>query len=208
MIKIVTKENLERFQAGEISKQQLQQLAFAIDSVASHSKTFTVDISNYEFCGQKEEREIEGFPIYVYTPIAIIYEKLRAICQQLPEYQKYVGTKKNAPRPRDFFDIFSVLEKHSQLDPAIYKKLYEERNLIDLANIFSLKKVPLQFLARIRDQQDYHEQDFVSVKDTVDQSKVRLEDFSFYFYFTVQIAEKLLEELTRLSILDNTASID
>ena len=40
----------------------------------------------------------------------IVCEKLRAICQQMPEYRNVVSTQTASARARDFFDIWFVLE--------------------------------------------------------------------------------------------------
>jgi len=143
--KIVSLENKKKFDKGEISEQQLRQFASVIGE--KQLKTFKVDISHFEYCEKKEEKEIDGFPIYIYTPIIIIYEKLRAICQQQEEYKKLIGVKVT-PRARDFFDIYSILEHHKDCD-NIKENILKEENLKDLKEIFSLKKVPLDLLDNI-----------------------------------------------------------
>jgi predicted nucleotidyltransferase component of viral defense system len=60
----------------------------------------------------KKEVDLEGYTIYVYTPIAIVYEKLRAICQQMEEYTQIVQTNRR-PRARDFYDIYTILSSYS-----------------------------------------------------------------------------------------------
>jgi hypothetical protein len=49
-------------------------------------RKFSVDISKYEYCEGRVERELDSYTIYVYSPEMIVVEKLRAICQQMPEY--------------------------------------------------------------------------------------------------------------------------
>ena len=39
-------------------------------------KKFRIDISNWEYCGQKQSFELEGYTIYVYSPEMIIFEKI------------------------------------------------------------------------------------------------------------------------------------
>lgn len=72
-------------------------------------RKFKVDISKFEYCKTKEEVILDGYTIYVYTPLMVVYEKLRAICQQMDEYVKMVGTHKRG-RAKDFFDIYTILE--------------------------------------------------------------------------------------------------
>lgn len=69
-------------------------------------RTFRVDISKYEFVEPKEETEIDNYTVYVYTPAMLAIEKLRAICQQMPEYELRRNPK---PRARDFYDIHAIV---------------------------------------------------------------------------------------------------
>lgn len=47
---------------------------------------FLIDISRFEYVDDKQQSKFEGYTIYVYSPMMIVCEKLRAICQQMPEY--------------------------------------------------------------------------------------------------------------------------
>lgn len=80
---------------------------------AGQTRTFKVEISKYEECSDKVSFRLNGQPIFVYSPEMCVLEKLRALCQQLPEYLPTQGTAR--PRARDFFDIYSTVEK-LQLD--------------------------------------------------------------------------------------------
>jgi len=57
-----------------------------------HKKIFRIDISKYEYLTDLNEIDLEGYTIHVYGPLMIIYEKLRAICQQMNTYQKIIKT--------------------------------------------------------------------------------------------------------------------
>ncbi|TAH60080.1 MAG: nucleotidyl transferase AbiEii/AbiGii toxin family protein [Gottschalkiaceae bacterium] len=198
--KIVSLENKQRLENGEIEKNILRQLALESGDIGK--KTFKVDISNYEFCERKVEVEVDGFPIYVYTPIVIIYEKLRAICQQQKEYEEIVKTNLR-PRPKDFFDIFTIMEEHGQLNLNIKEEIYQEKNLKDLVEIFSLKKVPLDFLINIEEYREFHREEYAAVKDTVSPD-VKIESFDFYFDYTLKLAHNLVDELINLNMMGST----
>lgn len=71
----------------------------------SQQRKFRVDISKHEYCASKAETELDQYTIYVYTPAVLTVEKLRAICQQMPEYKPM---KTPRPRARDFFDIHLI----------------------------------------------------------------------------------------------------
>jgi predicted nucleotidyltransferase component of viral defense system len=60
-------------------------------------RRFTVDLSKYEYCAGKIEKELDDYTIYVYTPEMIVVEKLRAICQRMPAYQGGALRATNAP---------------------------------------------------------------------------------------------------------------
>jgi len=73
---------------------------------------FTVDISPNEFIEGKQRHEMDGYEIFVYSPEMIVCEKLRAICQQMPEYGPVInraGVGKE--RARDFIDIHALMIK-------------------------------------------------------------------------------------------------
>ena len=72
------------------------QRRLAIPLNPGNSTNFELEFSKYEYVGKKAEARIDGYTIYVYTPEMIVFEKLRAICQQLPEYANII--KSHSPR--------------------------------------------------------------------------------------------------------------
>lgn len=147
-------------------------------------KKFLIDISRFEYTDGKEEADFDGYRIYVYTAEMIVCEKLRAICQQLPEYDEIIRRSyKGKARARDFLDI-AVLIEARQID------ITSENNKEILMEMFKVKKVPLEFLNKIKDQRDFHKNDFASVLATVKPGQ-ELKDFDFYFDNVVSLVEKL-----------------
>ncbi len=69
-------------------------------------RVFRVEMSKFEYCAGKREAALDAYAIYVYTPAMIVIEKLRAICQQMPEYRP---RRHPRPRARDFYDIHAVI---------------------------------------------------------------------------------------------------
>ncbi len=133
-------------------------------------RRFSVEVSKYEYCEGKVERELEAYTIYVYSPEMIVVEKLRAICQQMPEYPL---RSQPSPRARDFYDIWRVMTA-TGLNLATPE-------IIELArHIFAAKKVPLALLAKVTDQREFHRPDWPAVVAAVAES---LNDFDFYFDF-------------------------
>lgn len=146
-------------------------------------KKFSIQISKFEFCGQKQEYDIEGYRIYLYSPEMIVLEKIRAICQQMPEYRKLVKSSHQTARARDFVDIYYILKK--------YKIKIDSREKIELLKcIFNAKRVPLELIGKINDYREFHRQDFEAVKDTV-KAGIKLKDFDFYFDYTIRICTAL-----------------
>lgn len=149
---------------------QIRRESLTIDSKGQSSRKFSIDISKFEFVAAKQESEIDGYVCYVYTPHMIAAEKLRAICQQMPEYE-FVKAKKR--RARDFYDLFAIVE---ETDVDFTSPEFHEI----LEKVFNAKKVPLELLAKISSVQvrEYHQNDWVSVRDTITNSS---KDFSFYY---------------------------
>lgn len=141
-------------------------------------RKFKIDISKYEFCAGKTEADLDDFAIYVYTPAMIAIEKVRAICQQMPEYA--MNASKEA-RARDFYDIHVlVTEAGVELGAA---------NNVEIARqVFAAKEVSVMLIAKIEEFREFHRQDWPSVQATVAGS---LKDFDFYFDFVVNEVKKL-----------------
>ena len=159
-------------------------------------KTFKVDISKHEFCSVKEPRELEGHRIYVYTPVMLVYEKLRALCQQMEVYCAVVPTQKPRARGRDFFDIYIFVERRD-----LRAALHDPANLELLEKIFAAKKVPLELLSQIQDEAEFHRLDFQAVMATVP-ADYQLEAFDFYFDYVVQLVKSLKIALERKASSD------
>lgn len=133
-------------------------------------KTFKVQISKFEFCRSKVKAEMDASTVYVYTPGMIALEKMRALCQQMPEYTL---VRKKRPRARDFYDIHTIITEGT-LD------LGSLDNLELASNIFSAKEVPLHLIPKLSTYREFHRQDWDAVRDSV---TGYLNEFDFYFDF-------------------------
>jgi hypothetical protein len=167
----------------EIHKDNIEKLRQNAISIGQ-GKKFLIDISRFEYTDGKEEAELDGYRIYVYTPEMIVCEKLRAICQQLPEYGDIIRRSyKGKARARDFLDISILIEKRN-ID------LTTEKNKNIIKEMFNAKRVPLNFLEQIKNYGDFHAPDFASVEATVKQGE-ELESFYYYFENVVSLIDKL-----------------
>jgi predicted nucleotidyltransferase component of viral defense system len=151
--------------------------------IGSKSK-FKIDISKFEYCTFKQPYNMDGLRIFVYTPEMLVCEKLRAICQQMPEYNPIVHRERaGSARARDFVDIYTLIDKF-KLD------ILATNNLSLLQHIFIAKKVPLTFLKNISQFREFHRPDFLQVKDTI-KTGTTLREFDFYFDFVVALCKQL-----------------
>jgi predicted nucleotidyltransferase component of viral defense system len=140
-------------------------------------KIFRIELSKYEFCREKAEVDLDDYTIRVYTPEMLAIEKLRALCQQLPEYSS--RTHKTA-RARDFYDIYVlVTEAGVQINEAIGPLLSE---------VFAAKDVPVALLRELRSSKEFHKMDWPAVQDSV---STKVEDFDTYFKFVIDQVESL-----------------
>ena len=178
-----------------IEKTQYNKLTGEVESVRRNAlvvgpaqqRTFTIDISKYEYCAGKTEKELESYTVFVYSPAMMAVEKLRAICQQMPEYPLRGG---KFPRARDFYDICQLVD-HAHVDFGS-----EEVEGL-LSPIFAAKEVDLQLIARIPNQRDFHRTDWPSVQDSISGPA---ESFDFYF-------EKVIKHTGQIKIpLDKKAA--
>jgi hypothetical protein len=179
--KLIEEKRLKQC-AGDLSAMRRNSL-----KVGAKGK-FEIDISKFEYCARKRAVDMDGFQVFVYSNEMIVAEKLRAICQQMPEYGPVVHrTRPGSARARDFLDIYTLIT-HFKLDITAPKNL----ELTKL--VFEAKRVPIELLGKIGGFREFHRADFKSVVDTV-KPGVALQDFDFYFDFVLQQADRLLKAL-------------
>lgn len=147
----------------------------------SQQKVFKLQISKFEYCAPKTEVQFDDYAIYVYTPWMLAVEKLRAICQQMPEYTRRVNPR---ARARDFYDIHSIA-----IGAMLDFSSAECQDLVVF--MFDAKEVPLQLIGKIPLQREFHRPDWPSVEIAVSGD---LREFDFYFDFVVA-QTKLLKSL-------------
>lgn len=152
--------------------------------IGPHNSTVIhIEISKFECCRYKKAMELEGFTVYVYTIEMMVIEKIRAICQQVPEYRDILKTHTPVARARDFFDIFVMLESY----PINFN---DQRIKNIIREVFEIKRVPLSYLKKVKEQREFHRPDFISVRDTV-KPGVQLKDSDFYFDYVVSLLDSI-----------------
>ena len=178
---------IETTQFEELSDDQQALRVNAVDVGPGSQKTYRIEISKWEYCKPKRRTEIEDYTVYVYTPEMIVMEKLRAICQQMPEYSEFIGKSYKTARARDFFDIYTTIE-HFAID------LTATENLQLLRDVFLAKYVPVDLITKIKNYREYHRSDFAVVESTV-KRHVKLKNFEFYFDYVVNKCAVLTKAL-------------
>lgn len=178
--------NIDVYEANKANLSVLSARAIALNPETRSSK-IEIDISKFEYVGKKERHQIDGLYIYVYAPVMILLEKIRAICQQTREYQTIVNRDTSRGRARDFFDIYSIMVNAPGLD------LYSRESQEMAENVFAAKRVPLHFIELIKNYKSLHEENFQAVKSTV--NIANLQSFDFYFGYVVEHSERLLNTI-------------
>lgn len=143
------------------------------------STKIEIDISKYEFCDGKQEFELNDYVIYVYTPEMLVFEKLRAICQQTASYAQLITTHKPRARARDFYDIYLLMKQHEI-------NLDSEKNKLLFRRIFEAKRARFSS-AEIEASKELHRSDFESLRATLPASAAAgLQSFDSYFDFVLE----------------------
>lgn len=170
--KLIEDEKFEKF------KDNIDSIRRNSYKVNGQSTKYTVDISAYEYITGARAQEVEGLILKVYTPEMILVEKVRAICQSMPEYKDIVSSARQKIRARDIYDIWKITNSFKSLDltPDLFK------------HIFDAKKVPLNFINNIENLREPYKSGWESVQQTIT-SNEELEDYNFYFDHLLKIIE-------------------
>jgi predicted nucleotidyltransferase component of viral defense system len=172
--------SLALYEEYEARIDELRKRALSI----GQGKKFLIDVSRFEYTDGKLQVDFDGFRIFVYTPEMILCEKLRAICQQMPEYGSVVKRERaGKARARDFFDIHL-------LDTKLSLNLTSEQARETLQGMFDAKRVPLSLLCKVEEYREFHRPDFPAVQDTVFPG-TKMESFDYYFDHVLGLIEKL-----------------
>ncbi|GAB3306765.1 nucleotidyl transferase AbiEii/AbiGii toxin family protein [Hymenobacter humi] len=145
----------------------------------NNSSKFQIEFSKFEYTGEGSKRliKVDGYTVYVYTAEMIVFEKVRAICQQLPQYAEIIPSHTPRARARDFYDIHLIMESQ-----GVTCRSAESRAL--LQHVFDAKRVPLAFLQQMRHHKAIHRDDWENVRATVSQTE-EVQDFDFYFNYVM-----------------------
>ena len=65
---------------------EMKELSKYGENLENNSKKIEIDLSYDEYVADKKIYDLEGTTIYLYSPLMLVYEKIRASCQQLEDY--------------------------------------------------------------------------------------------------------------------------
>ncbi len=149
--------------------------------ILGQSTKFSIDISSFEYISSAKKHDLDGTVLLVYTPEMIVIEKLRALCQSIPEYQDIVPTANKKGRARDFYDIWNICNQFSiDISSSENQELIKE--------IFKAKRVPVSFLNLIEEYKDLQRENWKSVEDTLGSDN---EGFDFYFDYVMKLVDEI-----------------
>lgn len=171
--KIIEKEN---WTADNLEKTRRSAI-----KIIGQSTKFSIDISSFEHIASAKKYDLDGTVLRVYTPEMIVIEKLRALCQSIPEYQRIVPTARVKGRARDFYDIWNICNQYPM-------DLSSESNQKLITEIFAAKRVPLEFLELLPQNKDLQKENWKSVEDTLISEH---KGFEFYFDYVLQLVNKI-----------------
>lgn len=168
--KLTTRERRARFRGRRDENERVSASAQVVGSRSS--RTLEIDISRREYCGNPDIRDLEGFRVRVCSPELIAAEKLRALCQQVPEY---TGRQNKTERARDFYDLHLIVsERGLDFASGSFRTL--------VGHTFRAKSVPIELIERLKDQREFHRPGWPDVELSVRSQTL---GFDFYFDFVV-----------------------
>ncbi|MBN1698719.1 MAG: nucleotidyl transferase AbiEii/AbiGii toxin family protein [Spirochaetales bacterium] len=138
--------------------------------IGSQRRRYTIEISKYEYIDEKSKKKIDEVEIYVYSPLLLAVEKLRALFQQHPDYP-HISENTKRSRGRDLYDIWAICD---------YFSIKLEMYLSTVEEVFKAKKVDLSLLNKLEDVKELHRASWEDVGSSVAGD---IRPYEYYFEF-------------------------
>lgn len=178
----------ERFE--QLSPKQLQNATMYAESIEGNKKRIQIDLSFDEYTAGRVSKKIDGIDVYLYSPLMIIYEKIRASCQQLPSYE-LASSKKT--RARDLYDIYRILTDIQHVN--LYDDVLNPSNHSIIRIMFDLKGVNLKLIPEIQSYKEELRRDYEDhVLPLIPRDK-NPPEFDFLFSYAMELFLKLYQQL-------------
>lgn len=167
----------EKYKKFSNDIEAIRRNAIKINEKTQETK-YTVDISSYEYIEQAVKKDIDGLILRVYTPEMILIEKIRALCQSMPQYKEIVKSAKPKKRARDLYDIWMICQHFRNLN--LTEELFK--------NIFAAKRVPLNYLNNFEILREQNREDWEVVRQTIHHDE-ETKDYDYYFDYVKNLIE-------------------
>ncbi len=145
-------------------------------------EVIAIEISEREYCDLQRTRKIRGILVHGYTRESLVLEKLRAICQQHPDYR--FRSQKN--RARDFYDIHRLCQK--PMSAAFLGRCHKHLPLV-----FGAKEVPPLLLKALWDEQ-FLETQREGFPEVIASTTGKVHAFEVYVEFLRYLVQRIYPE--------------
>ena len=172
-----------------LTEAQLKNINAYAESIEEGKKRIQIDLSFDEYTEPRIKEKMGDIDIYLYSPLMIIYEKVRASCQQLSHYTLGMNKK----RARDLFDIYTILTNIKHVD--LYDEVLSPDNLYIIRKMFALKEVPIDLIPKIEEIKEELRQDYESKVIPQVPGNQSIPDFDYLFAFNNELFMKLYTAL-------------
>lgn len=185
--KVMDEETYEK--TYDVSDQKRSSMALQLEG---GKKKIEIDISLEEYTEDRIQMKLDEYQIHIYSPLMIVYEKMRALCQQLPDYE-YASFEKT--RARDLYDIYIAIQKSQSLE--LREQILSSSNVHILREMFKAKNVSLELLLKIETYREHLNDDFNQRVIPQISDRKNVPEFDFLFDFNIELIKEvyaLLEE--------------
>lgn len=155
-------------------------------------KKLEIDISLEEYTEPRMKIDFEEYQIHIYSPLMIVYEKMRALCQQLPGYQ-FASTHK--VRARDLYDIYTAIQKSEML--SLKDEVVDPNNIHIAYEMFKAKEVSVNLIPELIGHKEYMRQNFEDNVITQIPDPKSIPEFDFLFEFNFELMMEVYEMLPK-----------
>lgn len=167
-----------------------QRLSTMSEAIDGDKKRIEIDISLEEYTEPRIAMDLNEYTIYLYSPLMIVYEKIRALCQQLPSYP-LASTEK--VRARDLYDIYIAIMKSPAQE--LKDEILNPENIYILEEMFKTKNVDIELLKGIEGYHDELLQDYNDRVLAQISANAEKPEFEFLFSYNLEIIYKLYQLL-------------
>lgn len=185
--KVMDEETYEK--TYDVSDQKRSSMALQLEG---GKKKIEIDISLEEYTEDRMQLKLDEYQIHIYSPLMIVYEKMRALCQQLPDYE-YASFEKT--RARDLYDIYIAIQKSQSLE--LREQILSPSNTHILREMFKAKNVSLELLLKVETYREQLKDDFNQRVTPQIADRKNVPEFDFLFEFNIELIKEvyaLLEE--------------